>query len=197
MEEWKDVIGYEWFYMVSNLWRVESQPRIVEKKWLYWENKKHLTKRRILKNSVTYDWYLCVDLCKEWKRRIYRVHKLVAQAFIPNPENKPIINHRDGNKKNNWFHEDWKHNLERATYSENTLHAYNVLWIECKLSKSLYWSDNPVSRKIWQYNMNNDIIRIRDCISDAMRETWISVSRICSVCKWRQKSTWWFKRQYI
>lgn len=102
MEEiWKDIEGFEELYQVSNLGRV-----------------KRVTTGRILKSRKDIDGYLYVNLCKNGKHKTHRIHRLVAQAFIPNPENKPQINHIDEIKTNNMVS-----NLEWMTAKENSNHG--------------------------------------------------------------------------
>lgn len=103
-EEWRPVKGYEGLYEVSNMGRVKSL---------------HYGKSRILKQITNTNGYMAVDLHKDGTRSPKRVHRLVATAFIPNPHNKPEVNHKDGNKKNNTVD-----NLEWCTSSYNTKHAY-------------------------------------------------------------------------
>jgi len=74
---------------------------------------------RSLKQSSTKQGYKKVSLCKNGNQKTFKVHRLVAQAFIENPEKKITVNHKDGNKINNNLN-----NLEWATYSENAIHAY-------------------------------------------------------------------------
>ena len=105
-EIWRDIEGYEGHYQVSNFGRVKSFKQKTP---------------RILKPTHDKDGYLYVGLWRENKCQNGRVHRLVAQAFIPNPEGKPVTNHKDGNPQNN--HVD---NLEWATISENTQHAYDM-----------------------------------------------------------------------
>lgn len=104
-EEWRPVKGYEGLYEVSNMGRVRS---------LYYG------KSRILKQGVDCHGYMHVCLSKDGTCNTKRVHRLVATAFIQNPDNYECVNHKDGNKKNNTVD-----NLEWCTISYNTKHAYH------------------------------------------------------------------------
>ncbi|CAJ1226638.1 NUMOD4 domain-containing protein [Lactiplantibacillus xiangfangensis] len=113
MEIWKDVPGFEGKYQVSDLGRVKSLNRI---------RMKHHYPERILNTSkrLTHDGYARVSIRDDFgKQHEYRVNKLVATVFIPNPENKSSVNHIDGDKLNNAVS-----NLEWTTRSENMIHAY-------------------------------------------------------------------------
>ena len=93
MEEiWIDIKGYEGLYQVSNLGRVKSLSK-------YAGNS--LRKEKILKNYKDKDGYVKVILCKNNKTRFLSIHRLIAEAFIPNPDNLPQINHKDECKSNN------------------------------------------------------------------------------------------------
>lgn len=100
-EVWKDIKGYEGIYSVSNLGRVK---KLVNNLFL---------------NSYR-GKYLSVQLRKFKKSKKIRIHRIVAEAFLPNPLKKLDVNHKDGNKYNNKLD-----NLEWATRSENMKHAYN------------------------------------------------------------------------
>ena len=108
MEEvFKDINGYEGFYQISNLGRVVSFKR---------------NKYRFLKINLNINKYYLVGLSRDNKQKSFRVHRLVAKAFIPNPLDKKAVNHINGNKKDNTVS-----NLEWCTYSENMKHSYDVL----------------------------------------------------------------------
>jgi hypothetical protein len=110
---WKDVEGYEGIYQVSNLGDVRSLPRTENSNV---GKRKRSGKTLSLRNNKGYK---TVMLCKDRKQTSAYVHRLVAKAFLSNPENKPDVNHLDGNKSNNKLE-----NLEWCTESENLNHAY-------------------------------------------------------------------------
>lgn len=117
MEIWKDVVGYESIYEVSNFGRVRTHKN---KKtwsnrhecWRYW-------KQRVLKEKNPSGRDVRVTLWKDGKRKDFLVHRLVAFSFIPEVEGKFSINHKDGNPRNN--HVD---NLEWCNHLENNKHAF-------------------------------------------------------------------------
>lgn len=107
MEAWKDVVGYEGLYKVSSNGRVKSF-------------RKDKVNGNIMKQIESHKGYYEVSFTVKGHRKKFKVHRLVAMAFIPNNCNKPLINHKDGNKKNNNID-----NLEWVTHSENVKHAYD------------------------------------------------------------------------
>ena len=116
-EIWKDIKGYENYYQVSNYGRIKSKARIRKGK----QKQFYLTKEKILRAHVNKKrGYVQILLTKKAEQRLYLCHRLVAEAFIPNPNNYSEINHIDGNKQNNYVK-----NLEWCTHSENIKHAYN------------------------------------------------------------------------
>lgn len=119
MELWKDVNGYEGLYQVSNQGRVKS-----------------IRSNKIHKKRLTHDGYVKATLTVNYKSKDFRVHRLVAEHFIPNPESKETVNHIDGNKENNNMD-----NLEWATRSEQNLHSYKL-----GLKQRMVGASNPCAK---------------------------------------------------
>lgn len=109
-EEWVDIKGFEGMYAVSNIGRVKALERTITN-----GGKVQKRKEKILKPNYS-QRYLCVILCKEGRTYPKLVHRLVAEAFIPNIENKPIVDHKDTNYRNNAVE-----NLRWVTQKENCL----------------------------------------------------------------------------
>jgi hypothetical protein len=126
-EEWKDITGFEGFYQISNFGRVKS---------LGGKCGSAMRKPSIRSTSLTKDGYEKVRLLWGGKDKTVRIHRLVAEAFIPNPEGKETVNHIDGNKRNNHVS-----NLEWADRSEQLYHAYKL-----GLKQSKVGSNNPVAK---------------------------------------------------
>lgn len=107
-EIWKDIAGYEGYYQISDTGRVKSlkraKRRVEDRILVQWDNKN--------------GYFICTLNKPLTKKTTPKVHRLVAQAFIPNPADKPQVNHIDGNTKNNSVS-----NLEWVTNSENQKHA--------------------------------------------------------------------------
>ena len=111
IEIWKYIEGYEGKYQVSNTGKIRS---------LCYHDGGHGVRRpKLMKPGTDESGYYRCALSKNNELRTFKVHRLVAKAFIPNPSNKPQVNHIDGNKKNNYVS-----NLEWVTSSENQIHAW-------------------------------------------------------------------------
>lgn len=183
-EVFKDVLGYEGLYQVSNLGRVKSLKR---KNIFYCALKKEYlerpTKEKILSFNKSKRGYFQVCLTKNGKSKTYTVHRLVAEVFIDNPLNKKTVNHIDGNKENNCAN-----NLEWTTIGENIRHAF----------------DNGLSkphnqRKINQYDFDDNYIKTWNSITDFLKEKGLDLesSGITNCCKGRQKTAYGFKWKYV
>jgi len=112
-EIWKPVVGFEGLYEVSNRGRVRS----VDRKILQKNGRTRTKVGVVLKQFITNKGYPYVMVNKDYKQHLKTVHRLVAQAFIPNPNNYPVVNHKDEDKTNNCVE-----NLEWCTQS------YNMTW---------------------------------------------------------------------
>lgn len=151
----------------------------------------HHSKNMIeLKRCPTKDGYLRVCLWKNGKGVCKTIHRLVAEAFIPNPENKPQINHKNGNKKDNRVQ-----NLEWSTQSENQLHKYRILGFKGAAFRK-FGKDNPSSKIVIQLNDNGDIIAEFYGGAEAYRKTGINPRHICDCCKGRAKTAGGYRWKY-
>ena len=119
-EEWRPVKGFEGLYEVSNLGRVRS----LDRKYTISRERYHggiNKKGKIITGYKGEKHYCQVCLFREGKKSYAQIHRMVAEAFIPNPENKRQVNHKDGIKQNNVVT-----NLEWVTPSENILHSFEA-----------------------------------------------------------------------
>lgn len=181
MEEiWKDIKEYEGLYQVSNKGNIRSLDRIVSH-----NNRKG---NRILKGRVLSCWYdkynyARITLSKNGKVCKYLVHYIVASTFIPNPENKPYIDHIDTNPSNNSIE-----NLRWVTQKEN---INNKLTIE-KMSGV----NNHSSKPVLQFSKEGELLKKWNCIMDIERELNICNSSISGVCKGKHKTAGDYKWCY-
>lgn len=116
-EIWKDIEEYEGIYQISNFGNIRSLDRIIVDK-----NKTYLLHGKILKQGIR-NTYKVINLHKNAKRKSYQVHRLVANAFIPNPNNYDIVNHIDENPINNNVN-----NLEWCNQKHNVNHSIHKLY---------------------------------------------------------------------
>jgi hypothetical protein len=116
-ECWIPISGWHGLYEVSNFGHIKSLQNQIST-----GSRNCVIRERILRLRHDKDGYLLVDLQNAGKKVTYKVHRLVAIAFIKNPKNKPQVNHKDGNKENNNVN-----NLEWVTDSENKVHRYSEL----------------------------------------------------------------------
>lgn len=153
-EIWKDIKYYEGLYQGSNWGRVKSLERI--------DCIGHHRKERILKLSTDKDGYLYVYLYKNGKGKNFSVHRLVAEAFLPNPHNYPCVNHKDENKQNNNVD-----NLEWCNVKYNNTYGTRIERVSKKQSKP-----------VLQYTLDGQFVKewesTRECGRNGFNQQTIS-----------------------
>jgi hypothetical protein len=168
MEIFYSIREFEGLYEISNLGNVKSL------------NRPHSPGDTILKPYEDKHGYFIVSFYKNRKLFIKKIHRLVAENIIPNPENKPMVNHIDGNKLNNEVS-----NLEWCTAQENSIHSTRVLGnLAPNLNKGKFGRESKSSIPIAQINRgDNSLVREWDCAADAARELNISPAGIRACCR--------------
>jgi len=169
MEIWKDIKDYEGFYQISNFGRIKSLQRYKQN-----HSKLQLVPEKIISVHKQYrkndNEYLNVVLNKNSKEKNKFVHRLVAQAFLENYDEKLQVNHKNGIKYDNRVE-----NLEMVTQSENIRHSIDVL------------KRKTNGKAILQYDLENNFIREYESACVASRETRICRSCINDCCRNRKK----------
>ncbi|WP_063601257.1 NUMOD4 domain-containing protein [Clostridium coskatii] len=160
-EIWKDIAGYEGYYQVSNSGKIRSVNRII----IYSDGRIFRYNGRDLKTTLN-KGYVNVKLSKHSKVETFKVHRLVAEAFISNPLNLPQINHKDENKTNNNVDNlEWctgKYNMNYGTVIQRVKNNTNHKLIGEKLK-------NKNGKKLYQYSLKGKLIKIYPSIHEAVR----------------------------
>jgi len=181
-EIWRDIVGYEGLYQVSNLGRVKS----LKRKVYAGRNKMRWQYEKILSNNKTNgNGYKIVSLSKHGKSQNKYIHRLVAEAFLENKNNYKYINHKDEDKSNNCVN-----NLEFCTAQYNS--TYNNLHIRNGLKNR----NNKYSKKILQLDDNNNVIKEYPSIKEAGRQMNISYQAISDCLNGKQNHSAGYKWKY-
>ena len=182
-EIWRDIDGYEGLYQVSNLGRVKSLKRKVyagrgRTRWQY---------ERIMSSGKTNgNKYKIVSLFKDGKGKNFYIHRLVANAFIENPNNYKYINHKDENPSNNFVN-----NLEWCTAEyNNTYNNKHIRVLETRMKKHIG------CRKIAKLDENDNILKEYISISQASKEMGVSNQAISDCLRGKQKHSAGYKWKY-
>lgn len=168
-ENWKVVVGYEGLYEVSDLGRVRSL------------NYNKTGVIQVMKHKVNKLGYQSVHLSKEGKAKTLYVHRLVAQAFIPNPDNLPEVNHKDENPSNNRVENiEWCDRTYNNNYGSRNEKAAESLCIP-----------------IIQYSKDGTIVALYNGVNDAERQTGVGHSNITKCCKYIRKTAGGYIWRYV
>lgn len=170
VDEWRDVVGYEGYYQISQLGKLRSLDRSFN---TIRHGNIFINYRKGIMKTLSFNGnYLHAKLNKNGKTKMFLVHRLVAEAFIENKHNKPLVNHKDGNKLNNYAQ-----NLEWVTAKENTQHAIKSLGIvkdggkqkNCKIIKA------KNANKSLEFSSLREAERagfVRESIKQVLRGNW-------------------------
>ena len=189
-EQWLPIEDYEDLYQVSNYGRVKSVGN----------NKTR--KEKILKSGTDNYGYQLVALCKDGKQKMFKVHRLVAMAFIDNPNNYGEVNHKDEVKTNNhvdnleWC--DRKYNCNYGTRNERR--AKTMIEKLSGNNHPLYGKfgkEHPNSKQVIQLTLNGDCIKIWDSAMDVQRKLGYHQSNISACCRNKLKTSNGYKWCYV
>lgn len=176
-EEWRAVAGYEGLYEVSNLGRVRSLDRVVINKL---GQRRHI-KGQIIKVIPKENGYLHINVWENRKPIHKYVHRLVAEAFIPNPNNYPVVNHKDEDKTNNRVD-----NLEWCTQQYNI--TYNNVHNRSKAT---------MKKRVQQLTLDDKLVATFESAMEASRQTGFAQSHISDVCRGELKYAYGYHWKYI
>lgn len=166
-EEWRPIKGYEGFYEVSSFGRIKSLPYTVNNGRLLRERK---YKEKILTGYIDAHGYAYIKLAKrDGRQKTAKIHRLVAKAFIPNPDNLPQINHKDENKRNN--------------------RVDNLEWCTARYNLNYGSRSKKYMRKVSMIDLEtNKVIKVFDSMKDVEKELKIGHSKVSCVCHGKRNS---------
>ncbi len=182
-EEWKDIPWYEWLYKISDLWNVKSL------------NYNSTGKEKVLK-PLNINGYSRVVLVKNKVKSNYKIHRLVAQAFLnlDIKNTKILVCHKSEILNQNWLLNNELQNIFLWSAKENTK---DMIVKKRNPTTRVKWKNHIQSIMVNQYNINWEFIKTWGCIREIERELWIYSANVWKCCNWIRKKTWWFVWQYF
>ena len=186
-EIWKDIPEYEGLYQVSNLGRVKSLKRL--------DKRNRIVKEKILKHGIDTNGYHLVKLYKYDKPRTLKVHRLICQVFIQNPNNYTEVNHKDEDKSNNCVDNlEWCTRKYNVNYGNRTNKAKNHP--NCKHRLGVLGKDNPNSKIVIQYTKDGEFIKSWNCTHEVERKLGVRSSSVSACARGNIKSAGGFIWKY-
>ena len=193
-EIWKDIEGYEGLYQVSNFGKVRSLDRY---------NSRGCWIKGCILEPTNCKGYLQIVLFLNGKKSYYYIHRIVAEAFLPNPDNKPEIDHINTDKTDNTvcLNEDGSVNYEKTNlrWVSHTENMNNPLTRKKQSTrfKGKIGHNTPASKIIAQLDKNGKLLKVWLCAMDAVRQEGYTQEHISSCCKGTLKTHKGYKWQYI
>lgn len=185
-EEWRDIDGYEGLYQVSDLGRVRSCDSIRITHNQFGEHK-GFYKGRILKPRTKKDGYSYAVLCKGCKEKEYKIHRLVAQTFIPNPDNLPCVDHKNTIRNDNRVS-----NLRWCTYRSNI--RDNLITKE-RVKNASANNGRKRSKRVVQKTLGGVVVKVWPSLNEARRNGF-SHCNIWACCNGKRKMAHGYKWEY-
>lgn len=178
----KDIPGYEWLYAATEDGKIWSYPKI----WFH--------KGKMLKPNLSQAWYYSVTLVKEGKHINKRVNRLIASTYLLNPNNYPVVKHKDNDKTNNHYL-----NLQWTTIKDNTQQAHDD-WLCVSTQKHkdairIVWLS--MSKQVAQYSIDLVLLKVWPSAAEVQRQLWFHNTAICCCRSWRIKTAYWYIWKYI
>lgn len=186
-ERWKPIIGFTGWYQVSNMGRVKQLKRL---------RGKRVTillphEQKILRPGRDGADYLGLILRSRYKQKQCKIHRLVADAFIPNPKKKRTVNHKYG-----VVYDNRAKSLQWMTDSENVKHAFDVLGYKgSHLGKKS--KDHHLSKRVAKLDMEGNVLETMDSISDFNRKYGFNRGSISNVCRGITAHVYGYKWKYL
>ena len=186
-EIWKDIKDYEGLYQVSNLGRIKSL------------NYNHTGKEKVMKPYKTKKGYFYIHLCKNVEKKLFLVHRLVAETFLPNPDNLPQVNHKIEGKEGKSinmviFNEDGSVNEEKSTIEWCT-QEYNHNYGTINERIALAHTNGKQSKPVLQFTLDGEFVREWPSVGECGRNGF-NQGNIAACCRGLYESMYGFRWEY-